>query len=753
MSSLYHQSISTSRMLIQIPGFREILEESMRTESSFSTPSSRDPVTQLWHCFRFGTSLCHILNAYKPNAIPVVNSIADGVGNVKASKVNVYHFLMGCKEAGVGAGGELFSISELYSDDTNGFVKVLHVVDELLAMIERDGVMVFEHAHENDTNSSSVKSGNGGALHGSSTHIEKVIFELVETERKYVHDLERLQKYMRDLQSAEVLSKSSIIQIFSNLNALVDFERKFLIALEDVCMQEPSKQYIGRLFINSEKGFAVYGPFCANHQTAADTIATHREDLEMVPGIEPTRELPSYLIKPIQRVCKFPLLIRELSKYTPEEYTDLHIELRRAQEAMERVTAAINEARRREENQQIVTELASSVDDWKGLRIEEFDDLLLHGNIIMQKGEIETEVHMFLFERILICCKEKRKDKNKSRSIIRRSTSSAGSGVQYALRGRVATAAIEGIVSSTRNNTFDLKLFFKDNDSGEMESLVLRFIHEEPLRQWQNELEFLLDRHRRRSAPAGHDRHRRNTDASRRRTGATMINTSPSPASSRIDLPSPGGMRAPASALPQMERKSITSVRHHPHLKTAHVSPLASPAPIASPAMPDTSNRQFFPTPPPRLSNASSDTSAPVRARPLANLDRFLNDLGEALKDGYFDENSNSPIDGGIPPPLPIVSQRKPSLNLPRPPNVPVPVPQKNLKLKVHANKDIFVLMALPDMPYADLISKISEKAGNLERIRYEDEDGDYITISGDDDLAVAFKLCSSSSVMNIYVD
>lgn len=50
--------------------------------------------------------------------------------------------------------------------------------------------------------------------------------------------------------------------------------------------------------------------------------------------------------------------------------------------------------------------LASRVDDWKGHHVSQFGELLLEDIFIVTKSEVDREYHVFLFERIILCCKE-----------------------------------------------------------------------------------------------------------------------------------------------------------------------------------------------------------------------------------------------------------------------------------------------------------------------------------------------------------
>lgn len=101
----------------------------------------------------------------------------------------------------------------------------------------------------------------------------KVVNEILETERSFVQDLENLQAYMRALQTdGTVISPETIHLIFANLNALVDFQRRFLIAVETNAAFAPQDQNFGQVFLQHEEAFAVYEPFCANFAEASKLI-------------------------------------------------------------------------------------------------------------------------------------------------------------------------------------------------------------------------------------------------------------------------------------------------------------------------------------------------------------------------------------------------------------------------------------------------------------------------------------------------
>jgi cell division control protein 24 len=80
--------------------------------------------------------------------------------------------------------------------------------------------------------------------------------------------------------------------------------------------------------------------------------------------------------------------------------------LKRGSDAAKRITDKINEAQRRAENELTVKSLHSRIDDWKGHHLENFGELLLDDIFVVTKSDIDREYHVFLFEKIILCCKE-----------------------------------------------------------------------------------------------------------------------------------------------------------------------------------------------------------------------------------------------------------------------------------------------------------------------------------------------------------
>ncbi|KAJ1567169.1 hypothetical protein HK405_006915, partial [Cladochytrium tenue] len=314
-------------------------------------PVMIEPISMLWGAFRLGAPLCMIYNQLavtQPLNVADVSEVVPGQ-YTKVCKENLYHFVVACRnELQIGEALD-FTPSELYKEDTHGFVKVLRMVQVVVSKIEASGLMPKKRAFPLPIPTIDPAASN-------SDNRSKLIKEMVETERSYIASLEVLQRHMKEVEAQRILNKELVRSIFANLNELLDFQRKFAIALEGTLVLPPSEQRIGRIFIQFE-----------------------------------------------------------LIKLTDREKYPFFEELKEGLEAIKRVTETINEESRRQDNAEKKEELISRVEEWK-ISPNTFGDLILFEKFMMTSNDQEREYDLYLFENFLLCCKEvDRKKKTRKR--------------------------------------------------------------------------------------------------------------------------------------------------------------------------------------------------------------------------------------------------------------------------------------------------------------------------------------------------
>jgi len=103
-----------------VPGFDEEFQRTVaEAKQAKETPSSVD---LLWKTFRRGFCLIAIFNALEPLSPLEINQTTKNES--KREKDAAYNFIKACHYQLKFPQLECFSVSDLYSDDTSGFVKV-----------------------------------------------------------------------------------------------------------------------------------------------------------------------------------------------------------------------------------------------------------------------------------------------------------------------------------------------------------------------------------------------------------------------------------------------------------------------------------------------------------------------------------------------------------------------------------------------------------------------------------------------------
>jgi cell division control protein 24 len=135
-------------------------------------------------------------------------------------------------------------------------------------------------------------------------------------------------------------------------------------------------------------------------------------------------EFPAFVVKPVSRVCKYPLLIevkhftctcrhcivhfamirQSLRKISSPDTYQHYDELTTGLAAMKRVVERVNNAERIIDNLQIVVDLRRCVVDWKGHEVDTFGSLLLDETSVVSRAGVERKFLVFLFENIVLFC-------------------------------------------------------------------------------------------------------------------------------------------------------------------------------------------------------------------------------------------------------------------------------------------------------------------------------------------------------------
>ncbi|KAH3745791.1 calmodulin-binding protein [Pelomyxa schiedti] len=218
---------------------------------------------------------------------------------------------------------------------------------------------------------------------------EKSVLELTNTEAAYVYDLGIVvHTVIPPIRSQEILTQSQIYEIFCNLETIYGFHKVLLGELYDTS--------IGECFVKMCQYLKLYSVYLANQQRQSDTINTllktnkqfekFYQDLSRRPEMR-RLDLLSFLIKPLQRLCQYPLLLKEIIKHSPTDNGDYPL-LLQAHAKISTIVESINEFARKQDNQLTLWKLHADVTDENGAPI----DLVIPSRRLTKYGTLTEHV-------------------------------------------------------------------------------------------------------------------------------------------------------------------------------------------------------------------------------------------------------------------------------------------------------------------------------------------------------------------------
>uniref|UniRef100_A0A3Q1H7E7 Kalirin RhoGEF kinase a n=1 Tax=Acanthochromis polyacanthus TaxID=80966 RepID=A0A3Q1H7E7_9TELE len=144
---------------------------------------------------------------------------------------------------------------------------------------------------------------------------EFIMAELLQTEKTYVRDLhECLETYLFEMTSgveevpAGIANKEHVV--FGNMQEIYDFHNN--IFLKELVNYEQLPEDVGHCFVTWADKFHIYVDYCKNKPDSSQLILEHAgtffDDIQQRRGL--ANSISSYLIKPVQRITKYQLLLK-----------------------------------------------------------------------------------------------------------------------------------------------------------------------------------------------------------------------------------------------------------------------------------------------------------------------------------------------------------------------------------------------------------------------------------------------------------
>ncbi|CAB1457351.1 unnamed protein product [Pleuronectes platessa] len=247
------------------------------------------------------------------------------------------------------------------------------------------------------------------------------VHELIQTEETYVEDLELvLEVFYKPMSESGRLTEAEMAVIFVNWRELIMCNTKFLKALRVRKMtggENMPVELIGDLLESELAHMQPYIRFCSCQLNAAALLQSRtynqpdfKNFLKKIATNYRCKGMPlsSFLLKPMQRITRYPLIIKNILEHTPEDHVDRG-PLRQALERAEELCSQVNEGVREKENSDRLEWIQSHVQCEGPIEHLAFNSLtnclgprkLLHSGRLC-KTKSSRELWAFLFSDFLL---------------------------------------------------------------------------------------------------------------------------------------------------------------------------------------------------------------------------------------------------------------------------------------------------------------------------------------------------------------
>ncbi|KAI3364371.1 hypothetical protein L3Q82_011172, partial [Scortum barcoo] len=247
------------------------------------------------------------------------------------------------------------------------------------------------------------------------------IHELIQTEETYVEDLELvLEVFYKPMSESGRLTQAEMGVIFVNWRELIMCNTKLLKALrvrKKTGGENMPVQLIGDLLASELAHMQPYIRFCSCQLNAAALLQSKtynqpdfKDFLKKIATNYRCKGMPlsSFLLKPMQRITRYPLLIKNILEHTPDGHADRG-PLREALERAEELCSQVNEGVREKENSDRLEWIQSHVQSEGPIEHLVFNSLtnclgprkLLHSGRLY-KTKSSRELWAFLFNDFLL---------------------------------------------------------------------------------------------------------------------------------------------------------------------------------------------------------------------------------------------------------------------------------------------------------------------------------------------------------------
>ncbi|XP_027743764.1 guanine nucleotide exchange factor DBS-like isoform X7 [Empidonax traillii] len=247
-----------------------------------------------------------------------------------------------------------------------------------------------------------------------STRRSHIINELIETERVYVEELQSIiEGYASEMDNPNLLhlipsalqNKKEIL--FGNLPEIYEFHNRIFLKEIENCIENP--ELLARCFLKRKEDLQIYEKYCQNKPRSEALWRQCGDSIffqECQRKLDHKLSLDAYLLKPVQRITKYQLLLKEMLKCSKN--SEGTAELEEALATVLDIIKSVNDSMHQ-----------IAITGYEG-DVSELGKLLMQGSFNVwtdhKKGHNKVkdlarfkpmQRHLFLYTKMLLFCKKR----------------------------------------------------------------------------------------------------------------------------------------------------------------------------------------------------------------------------------------------------------------------------------------------------------------------------------------------------------
>uniref|UniRef100_A0A8C5GNI1 Quattro n=1 Tax=Gouania willdenowi TaxID=441366 RepID=A0A8C5GNI1_GOUWI len=295
--------------------------------------------------------------------------------------------------------------------------------------------------------------------------VERIMEELLSTEREYVKALDYVREhYFPELERTDVPQdlRGQRGSIFGNLEKLHDFHRHHFLDELESCKNEPFR--VGRCFLRHRESFALYALYSKNKPQSDSLLINHGQTFfkQKQQKLGDKMDLWSYLLKPVQRISKYSLLLQDLIR---------ECDLTQSREVAEAKAALeVIHFQLRHGNNLLAMDAILHCD----VNLKEQGQLIRQDEFMVTFRKKKCSRHIFLFQELILFSKTRKTDSGNDTYIYKQS---------------FKTSDI-GMTQNTGDRGLCFEIWFRKRKS--QDTYTLQAVSREVKEAWTKDLERIL---------------------------------------------------------------------------------------------------------------------------------------------------------------------------------------------------------------------------------------------------------------------